>query len=168
MKTLIVIALVLGIVVMSRAQDCSYWVAHVDPTVPRYFDQMVDEKDPKVVMSGIGCLLQQQGKTSVGLFSGMKPETSQFVPMASIEIDALYKISMLFYGNDKFAHAIALVSVPIERHGKYNEYVFNSKKYIKRAFASYRRWFEKVKEIGLEEARKQKLDPLADSAIAWY
>lgn len=120
------------------------------------------------MMSGIACLLQQQGKTGVGLFSGMKPETSQFVPMASVEIDALYKISMLFYGNDKFAHAIALVSVPIERHGKYHEYVFNSKKYIKRAFASYRRWFEKVKEIGLEEARKQKLDPLAGSGVRWY
>ena len=128
----------------------------------------IDETIPSNVVAGIECLLKLEGRKKIGVRSGAKPEISQRVPEASVEINALYTISELFYHNDDFADAIALVSVPIERHGEYHEYVFNSKKYIKRAFASYRRWFEKVKEIGLEEARKQKLDPLAGSGVTWY
>ena len=161
------IAITIGFVAVASAQDCSYWWNKADPKVNTN-GSAIDETIPSNVVAGIECLLKLEGRKKIGVRSGAKPEISQRVPEASVEINALYTISELFYHNDNFADAIALVSVPIERHGKYHEYVFNSKKYIKRAFASYRRWFEKVKEIGLEEARKQKLDPLAGSGVTWY
>jgi hypothetical protein len=43
----------------------------------------------------------------------------------------------------------------------------NTKRLVEAAYRSYRKWFEKVKEIGLGKAREQKIDPLDGSGISW-
>jgi hypothetical protein len=152
--------ILLAFVSANAQNDCRYWFVKVDPNSEEV-DFKIDEKNPQNIINGIECLLTLEGKRRVGVRYGSKPNVSQLVPKASIEINALYKISELFYGNDNFAGAVALI-------GEDDNLKVNSKRYVKKAFASYRKWFEKVKEIGLDEARKQKLDPLANSGVRWY
>jgi len=77
-----------------------------------------------------------------------------------VEIAALFYASYIFYGKDwdHFATGIALME----------DRKINSPETIKKAYKHYRKWFEKVKEIGLEEARIRGLDPLKGSGIGWY
>ncbi len=161
-------AIILVAFVSTNAQnDCRYWFDKVDPKSEEV-DYELDEENPQNIIKGIECLLTLEGKNREGVRSGSKPEVSQLVPKASVAINALYQISELFYGNENFASAIALVSEPAETYGEYDRVRFNSKRYAKKAFASYRKWFENVKQIGLDESRRQKLDPLANSGIRWY
>lgn len=158
---ILTLVLILFAFVSANAQnDCRYWFDKVDPNSEDVAYE-IDERNPNNIIKGIECLLTLQGKKKVGVRYGSKPYVSQFVPKASVEINALYQISELFYGNDNFANAIALV-------GEDDNLKFNSKHYVKKAFVSYRKWFEKLKEIGLDEAHKQKLDPLANSGVRWY
>ena len=121
----------------------------------------LDEKNPQIVMEGIKILLNFEGDKNKANFCGAtgygynSPEVE-----CEVEVAALFYASYIFYGQDwdYFATGIALV----ENNRN------NSPKTIKKAFSSYRKWFKRVKEIGLEEARKQKLDPLAGSGVRWY
>jgi len=51
----------------------------------------------------------------------------------------------------------------VDRNGKKN-----TKGSIKVAYEAYLSWFEKVKEIGLQKAREEKLDPLNGAPVRWY
>lgn len=155
------IALVLySFATIVNANDCRYWTAKVDPKA-KLASHEINENDPKNIINGIECLLQLQGTKRVGVLYGSREYTSQFVPKASVEINALYEITRLFYGNYNFASAVALVS-------EGEEVKFNKGRDIKRAFESYRNWFQKVKEIGIQKAREQRLDPLEGSGVRWY
>ncbi len=144
------------------AQDCSYWYKSVGVKNIKYSGEKVNEKNPEKVMEGIECLLKLKGDKSRGAFSGaMNTKVSQLFPRATVEVCALYYISYLFYENFKHASGVAL-------HEIEDAEALNSDVVIKKTYKIYRKWFEKVKQIGLEEARKQKLDPLGDSGITWY
>lgn len=171
MKNLLTIIFILSLTSVVFSQDklqiCKYWKSRVDPKSKKVGFEP-DNSDSRKVMLGIECLLTFQGKTKPGILYGSKANVSQLVPKASIEVGALYRISELFYGNQDFARSVALVSEPAETGGEYNKLYFNRKKYVKTAYESYRRWFRKVEEMGIIEARKQKLDPLTGSGIEWY
>ncbi|HMM79845.1 MAG TPA: hypothetical protein PKC65_07480 [Pyrinomonadaceae bacterium] len=167
MKPFLLIAITIGFVAAANAQDCNYWWDKADPKETTS-GSVVDDTVPTNVIAGIECLLKLEGRKKVGVRSGAKPEISHRVPEASVEINALYTISELFCGSDDFADAIALLSEPAESEGEFQTLKLNSEQYVTKAFGSYRKWFEKVKKIGLEEARKQKLDPLAGSGVRWY
>lgn len=159
--------IVLCLAAISRANNCEYWFAKVDPSIEE-IDSRVDETNEESTIAGIACFLTLEGKKSNGVLYGAKSFVSQRVPRASIEINALYYISKLFYRGDDFASAVALVGDPVKVCGKYESILFNSNRDVRRAFKSYRKWFKKVKTVGLEEARKQKLDPLDGSGVRWY
>lgn len=160
LRTLLIIVVITFTNSLLFAHPCSYWIAMIDPNVEKVgFD--LDESDPANVMKGIACLLKQQGRKEPGTLYGGKDYVSQLVPRASVEVNALYRISVLFSGNDNFAQAVALV-----KSG--DDQVFNSDRVVKKAFRSYRKWFRKVRKIGLEAARTQRLDPLANSGVEWY
>jgi len=148
------------------AQDCEYWETEVgvDTANYDYRSAKINKKDPKKVMEGIECLLKLEGDKTPGSFSGASSLSGPVnMPESTVEICALYYISSLFYQKQDHANAIVL------RYKKYRENSsLNSDEAVKIAFESYRKWFEKVKEIGLEEARKQKLDPLEGSGVRWY
>ncbi len=144
-----------------KANDCRYWVSQVDPKI-KDVEYEIDESDPQNIMNGIECFLKQKGNKKDGVFGGSKDYISQIVPKTTIEVNSLYRISELFYANDDFANAVALIQT---KSGKLK---FNQPKTVKKAYTAYQKWFKKVKKIGLEEARKQKLDPLDDSGVSWY
>lgn len=106
------------------------------------------------------CLIKQKGNKKPIWGVALSNEVSQTFGPSPLEIVALFKMSELFYGNNNFALAMVL------RNDKNEE--LNSRKTVKKAFSLYEKWFKKIKEIGLAEVRKQKIDPLADSHIRWY
>lgn len=143
------------------SQDCSYWHKSVGVKNLKYAGSKIDEKNPVKIIEGIECLLKLEGNQSRGAFSGATNfQVSELLPPSTVEICALYYISWLFYENYEHASGVALVDESNLR--------LNSKKSIMMAYTSYRNWFETVKEIGLEEARKQNLDPLKGSGVRWY
>ena len=148
----------------SNAQDCNYWNAGIGVKSANSKRGRKDEKNPKNIMEGIECLLMLEGDKSRGAFSGATSFSGPGgMPEATVEICALYYISVLFY--EKYDHASAVV-VHYENYEENQS--LNSDGAVKTAFESYRKWFQKVKEIGLEEARKQKLNPLEGSGVVWY
>lgn len=155
---------------------CSYWQAKVNPsiklpknadgtdqknpTVELSFDFDISEKDSEKLLEAAECLLKLKGKTSSSNLSTVFGlGHSSRLPSPTVKVAALYYISALYYKKWRHANGIML----IDNDGKRN-----TKESVEAAYKAYQSWFEKVKEIGLEEARKQKLDPLAGSGVSWY
>ena len=84
--------------------------------------------------------------------------SQNFAP-ASIEVAALYYISFLY--TQKWDHASAMALR--DEHGD-----IDKPEAVRRAFRSYRKWFDEVKRVGLFEAREMKLEPLKDTQVDWY
>jgi len=143
----------------TAAQDCRYWhkivgVKHIK-TAPQ-----VDESDPRQMIEGIACLLQLEDDYSKGTYSGATHfAVSQELPQATVNVTALYYITRLFEQSASYANGVVLVG----EDGRWN-----SKSTIKTAYMSYRKWFEVVRKIGIEEARRRKLDPLEGMNVRWY
>lgn len=169
MNILPVVAVVVVFFSSAFGADCRYWKAQVDQEADG-FDAELDEKQASVIIKGIECLLKEEGNRGPGLvFGSIGPSpVSQTTPPPSVQVSALYYISYLFYGNYGFSDAIALTRIPPRLKKPYDKIIFNSPSDIKTAYRSYRRWFKIVKKIGLDEARRQKLDPLAGSNVEWY
>jgi len=146
---------------------CYRWQTQVDPSIERV---NIDNSTLTVaeLQEGIGCLLKLKGKTKKARFTGTTSDnyysSAQYQPPkypASIEIAALYYISYLFFDNWEHAGSVSLFD---EESEKINS---NTKESVEKAYKSYQKWFEKIKEVGLEKAREEKLDPLAGSGISW-
>lgn len=146
---------------------CYRWRTQVDPSLQRV---IIDKSTLTIgeTQTAIGCLLKLQGNRKKARFTGSTQSnyysSDAYKPPknpASIEIAALYYISFLFYNNWQHASSISLFDEESE------EINSNTKISVEKAYKSYQKWFEKVKEIGLEKVRKQKLDPLAGSGISW-
>ena len=118
----------------------------------------LSEADKLKVME---CLIKQKGNRIPYFGTILKDNISQIFAPARLEVVALFQMSYLFYGENKFASAVVLVD-----NKKDDD--FNSKASINSAYRSYQKWFGKIKKIGFEEARKQKLDPLEGSGVRWY
>lgn len=112
------------------------------------------------VFAGIECFLSLQGRKYDSKLSGAtRPDVSQTFGTTRTDVAALYYISYLFTQKWDFADA------PFLQDGKGK---INNDEAVSTAYEMYRQWYLKVTELGLEEARKQKLDPLAGSGITWY
>jgi hypothetical protein len=149
----------------TRNDICYKWQTQVDPSFQRIVIDKTTLTIPEI-QEGIACLLKLKGKTNKARFSGQTRfnpyRSKEYKPpkkLATVEIAALYYVSYLFYDNWEHANSISLFDAD----------TFNSdtKKIVDRAYTSYQSWFDKVKELGLEKAREQKLDPLEDSGISW-
>lgn len=136
---------------------CRYWQAQADPDIEVDFE--IDETDPENIIDGIGCLLALEGRKDRGAFANMQPYVSQLLPYPSVEVCALYYISFIYKQDYLHAGGTALA-------GKGNS--LNSDESVKIAFKSYSDWYNKLKQVGLEKARAEKLEPLAGSGVRWY
>ena len=167
MKVLVFLAFLVLIPSVVNGGQCAYWNSLVDPKAAQV-SLKESERASKDIMSGIECLLRVEGRKGQGVRYGQKSFVSQTVPKASVEINALYQISELFYGNTDFAYAVALTQDPPKVVGELEVEEYNAPEVVKVAFASYRKWFKEIKKIGLDAAREKKLDPLANSGVTWY
>jgi hypothetical protein len=149
----------------AKNNACYRWQTQVDPRLERI---KIDNSilSTAEIEEAIGCLLTLKGKTHRARLYGTTRDnyykSEGYQPPkkpATVEIAALYYASFLFYSNWEFASSIVLYNADTEE--------INSKRNVEQAYKSYQYWFKKVKEIGLEEARKQKLDPLDESEISW-
>lgn len=166
LKSLLITIVLFAIFAVSDAfaQDCSYWNASVGVKSANGKLGAMDETKTANILTGIECLLKLEGDRSRGAFSGATSFSGPAnLPPSTVEICALYYISKLFYNKSDHARGIALRFKSLEKSTS-----INSDEAVRTAFENYRKWFIKVKEIGLEEARKQNLDPLAGSEVRWY
>ena len=164
-KIFIAIALFISSFVSVNAQDqCAYWVSRVDSKVelPENL-KSPDESNSQQIINGIGCLLRLQGKTGKSKYFGatLRNRVSQTFASPTIEVAALYYISILYYQSpDSFTDAIALRRDDTEK--------ISDRKAVRKAFKYYRKWFEQVKKVGIEKARELNLEPLKDRDVDWY
>ena len=166
LKLLMYFLLVFNIMFFSSeiglAQSCDYWFEVVGVENVDYSGKKVNEKDPEQIIKGMECLLKLKGDKSPGSLSGATHNgVSQLLPSAAVEVTALHYITYLFYGRYDYANGVAL-------HEEDKPLVLNSNKVVKKAYKSYKKWFKKVKKIGIKKAKELKLDPLEGSGITWY
>ena len=168
MMILLPLLVLLGVVQFIFSQSgqehglCDRWRAMIDPHVKS------NEREPDVenvtereAMEGIACLLTYQGNQRAGKFSGAtRFDISQTFPDATIELDALYTISAIYYGKWKHARGIALVDQSPK--------ILKPKAGAKRAFPYLQGWFQRLKAKGLERLRSEHDDPLNGSGLRWY
>jgi len=110
------------------------------------------------VITAISCLLKNRGDHREARFGGVaRIDISQHLPTASIELASLYYISYLYKQQWQHADGIALWN----RKGE-----INPPGSVEAAF--HKRWFARVKEIGVRAARKEHLDPLKETGLFWY
>ncbi len=145
-----------------KCQVVDQWISKVDPRVlcKNTPDLTVDLSDSDA-MSIFVRLIKNKGRQSNSaiLNASLSPLNSQRFETPSVEVASLYYITYIFNGNSDFASAIALQN---------GDDTINSKKAIAIAFRSYKKWLNRVKTIGIAEARRKKLDPLAGSDVRWY
>lgn len=161
----------------ASCNSCDKWHSKVDPEIA--FDEpskSLEKKekatdaltismsakfsDAQEFFKAAECLLKLEGRSKKArIFGATRSDVSQTFDSARIDVAALYYISYIFYERWDHAGAIAL----LDEHNNLDD-----DEIVKRAFSSYRKWLAKVRELGLESARRKKLDPLADSGISWY
>lgn len=146
---------------MKKDKCCKYWQSKVDTKVQLSDErQEIDQNNPENILNAIECLLNLESNKNKAKFTGAtKFEVSQIFEPATVDVASLYYISYLYYQKWNHADAIALVDI----NGN-----INTPETIQQAYKSYRKWYKEVKKIGLQEAKKQNLDPLANSNIRWY
>jgi hypothetical protein len=158
---------------MNNYEKCNYWQAQVDPSInlpkdtneaskkdlPSMFE--IGEGEATKVLEATECLLKLKGKTSPSVYSSATIgfSISTRFPPPTVEVVALYYISALYHMKWRHANGIILT----DKEGRKN-----TQKSIEVAYKAYEAWFEKVKKIGLQKAREEKLEPLANSGISWY
>lgn len=145
----------------TEQDKCYYWHSKIAPTAKQVDSPNLNESHPDVIMGAIDCLLQLEGDKRPARFSGAtNPSVSQtFKEPAAVEVAALYYISYLFYQRWDHGDVVALRN----RKGEYN-----TAETVKKSYQAYRKWFRKIRKMGLEKARKLQLDPLADTNIDWH
>lgn len=141
---------------------CSCAVARIDAngkttTECPEIKSLSDEETIKI----IDCFLNQKGNKKPVWGVVVSDTVSQTFGPSPLEVVALFDISALFYQGKFFASAKVLVLDDDDNK-------LNTRKAIAVAHKAYRKWFEKVKIIGLQEARRQGLDPLAGTDVSWY
>jgi hypothetical protein len=141
--------------------DCLYWQSRVDPNI-RLPKGVVppDVSNEQNAIQAMRCLLDLEGNKSKSTIEGAtRADTSQVFGVATVEVAALYYISYLYYENWGHAGAACL-----RRNGE----LTNDAVTVADAYKAYRRWFDKVKEIGLRRAREKRIAPLQGTALSWY
>lgn len=144
----------------NQENRCEYWKSKIDPSLPLMgkglWELPIDEES----ISAIECLLQLEGRREPANIGGVtRFDVSKIIENQSIEIAALYYITFIYSKKWDHASAIAIVAANGE---------INTPDIINKAFLAYKEWFKTVKIIGLEKARRQKLEPLKDTDLHWY
>lgn len=144
----------------NKNPTCADWHSKVDFNKPLVLVNS-ENKSQEEIFFAVKCLLQLEGKKEESNVAGASSgRVSTFFGATSVEVAALYYVSYLFYQKWDHSDAPFLVN---QRNSK-----LNSDKVVSKAYKAYKKWFEKVREIGLEDARKQKLAPLEGSGVRWY
>ncbi len=141
---------------------CNCWLAEVDreiakPSTCKATEDLTEEETLEIIES----LLNQKGNKKNHIGVVLSNQVSQDCGSSPNEVVALFYASYLFRGTNQFASAMVLLY-------DHNDLKPNSEKAIKNAHKAYRKWFKKVKTIGLKKAREKKLYPLANSRVSWY
>ena len=138
---------------------CSVWRAQVDPTLEakEISPRLLDDRER---VTACECLLGEEGNTGPARFSGAtRAAVSAMLPDATVEVAALFYISYIYTGPWQHADGVALVD-------RENRVVTQAE--VAGAYASYRRWLARVKEVGMARARELRLDPLENTDLCWY
>lgn len=142
-------------------------IKEMDETAFSDPDGVADLSDDYVI-AAIGCLLNLENDRRASRIGGVtRLDVNQLFGEAPVRLAALYYISYLFTGNYKHAGAIALRGPGAESSESHWEYI-TSDDAIRKAYASYRRWLEKVKTVGLATARAHSMSPLEGTDLTWY
>jgi hypothetical protein len=143
---------------LSRA--CGDWDKKVDASLGVSGVEADSLPSDRETMRAMACLLRHRGDKRPARFSGVtRPNVSQILPDATVELASLYYVTYLFSGNWQHADGVALWN----RDG-----AINPPGSVDRAYASYIAWFKRVRSMGIAEARKQQLDPLKGTGLHWY
>lgn len=139
---------------------CVQWDKRVDPALGNAGVLPEQTPDDAEVVAAIDCLLKNQGNKNKARFGGTtNPRASQMLSGATVELASLYYISYLFTTNWQHGDGVALWN---------SNGVINPSGSVDTAYAAYGVWFAHVKSVGLNEARKQRLDPLSGTGLRWY
>ncbi|MGY6648893.1 hypothetical protein [Wenyingzhuangia sp. IMCC45574] len=80
----------------------------------------------------------------------------------SIQLEALFLINQIFF-DTPFNYSP--IPVLIDRETKKEETIKGQ--IIEKAYQNYEKWFENIRKIGFDKARKEKVYPLSKSKISW-
>jgi len=145
----------------NQEKRCEYWRAKIDPALPLSGKGVWEQPSDEETMSVIACLLDLEGRKEPARFGGATRYDVSYASedMPSIEIASLYYISFIYEKKWDHARVIAIQGPNGET---------NTTSITDEAWKSYKKWFNKVKTIGLDEARRQKLEPLQGTELHWY
>ncbi len=144
----------------NQEKRCEYWKAKIDPALPLSGKGVWEMPSDEEAMLVIACLLDLEGRKEPARFGGAtRYDVSTILDMPSIEIASLYYISFIYTKKRDHAGMIAILGPDGE---------INTPFVANKAFIAYKKWFKKVKQIGLNEARCQKLEPLQDTDLDWH
>jgi hypothetical protein len=140
---------------------CLPWMNRIDPALGKEPRETfpVPEQD---LLTAMGCLLEAEGNDNPSRCEmNMTHNGSWPLPPPTVEIFALYYISYIFEEDWTYAVGIAL----IDRDKK-----INSPAAVRAAYRAYRKWYLKVRTIGVEQARKEHLQPLNQDrdGVNWF
>jgi len=79
----------------------------------------------------------------------------------TVEIEALMLINQLYFDNPFYYSLYAVII------NKYGNEISRKKSGMKKVYCAYKNWFNKVKEIGFDKAREEKLRPFSKSKFKW-
>lgn len=142
------------------ADECAPWRAIADPRRTDEVDSSRLPRDSEVV-EAIRCLLELEGEKSLGRFGGAtRDDTSAWAwEEATVELDALYTISWIFW--QRYDHA-GIVALTRDGEG------LNPPGATAEAFRDVRTWFERLKVEGIEALRLRGDGPLTSGRVRWY
>lgn len=160
------VLLVCGSVVLSSdlpaldVNECASWNAIADPQRRDEVGSFRLPTDSEVI-EAIECLLSLEGEKRPGRFGGAtRADTSAWVEEeATVELDALYTISWIFW--QRYDHA-GIVALTRDGEG------LNPPGATAEAFRDVRTWFERLKVEGIEALRLRGDGPLTSGRVRWY
>ena len=164
MKVLIGLCLMSALNVGSpTAPDCNKWQGQVDPSVVYSgMNPVVSKVSAEEKVRAISCLMELEGRSGTAKFGGAtRLDVSKILPEPSVEIAALFYIRFLYLAKWDHCNGIALM----DKNGE-----MNTSAAVKKAYASYKMWFENVKVMGIDEARAKGIDPMdgCKDEVRWY
>ncbi len=119
-------------------------------------------------LEAMQCLLGAENDSRPAAFSGaVRLDVSQTFAPVQVNLAALYAISYIYTGHYDHAAAVALRGDNASSTDSRGNYVTKARA-VRRAYAAYRGWFEKVRQQGLANARNAGLQPLQGSGLSWY
>jgi hypothetical protein len=139
-------------------------------TVCSYDTTLFKSRSEKEIFQMVDELLSYQGDTTLCALkvNNYNPLRSQIYMGANkrytLQLEALFIINQLCMSKP-FNYS----SYPLLYDKRNKSYIHGTEKdAMSNIYEKYKAWFDEVKNIGLKEARKRKLDPLENSNYKWY